>query len=72
MTTLIELVRTRTAQLRKKGYKTTQAKVKEAIAQAYGYRCYNAMFYDRDGRVPTTEFIEPTFWRVLGYPEGNV
>lgn len=70
-TTLIDLIRARTSDLRKRGYKTTQAKVKEAIAQAYGYRCYNSMYYDRGGRVPTTAFIEATFWRVVGYPEGN-
>ncbi|CAL9959689.1 hypothetical protein VPHK225_0048 [Vibrio phage K225] len=69
---IIELVRERTAQLRDKGYKTTQAKVKEGLAQAYGYRCYNAMFFDRDGRIPTAPFIEGTFWRVVGYPEGQL
>lgn len=69
---IIELVRERTAQLRGKGYKTTQAKVKEGLAQAYGYRCYDALFYDRDGRIPTSEFIEPIFWRVIGYKDGSL
>lgn len=66
MSTVIELVRKRTADLRNKGHKVTQAKVKEALAQAYGYRCYNAMYYDRNGMVPSSRFIKETFYRVLG------
>ena len=69
-TTLIGVVRKRTSQLRDRGYKVTQAKVKEALAQAYGYRCYNAMYYDCNGLVPSKGFIEATFWRVVGYPDG--
>lgn len=69
--TLHGMIKRITAACRKAGYTTKVKIVKEAVAQAYGYHNYSGMVYHTNGGKPNTSYIEPTFWRVLGYPNGS-